>query len=133
MTPDLELISTLQAENAKLRAEIDALGLKMLEEISAKTVARADLKVAQLQVDEARDIVLDLHKNPNSHEAHEKAIKFLSICLCEEKVDRARYGRETCSHVLPCPMHKRKDEAAHVHRFESIGRGENACRCGELG
>lgn len=32
-----------------------------------------------------------------------------------------------------CCAQKRKGETPHVHRFESIGRGESACSCGQMG
>lgn len=105
-----DCLDEAEAENAKLHADLEHAKVDRDCCCAGTEVLRVKLEQTNLQVDEARGIILALHKNPENYEAQAAAVKFLGTAVCEARWDDpAKYGRETCGHVLPCPIHKRND------------------------
>lgn len=149
-----ELHEAMNAEMDALRAEVDEVRLKMLTEISAKTAAKADLKVALLQnkdlqnaLDRANAAMLKHQKHNGAleiaiQEAHRDtdAANRLYSELVElvkpyhfwEKTNARIDGHDGCEICAVMePALKPKGEI-HVHEWIGIHPEEAECQsCGE--
>jgi hypothetical protein len=110
LPPRQDIIEALRLQLAEKTERLETISRAamakeaMLREMG--DVSARKRQAAEAQVAEARGIILELYKDPCSQAAQAKAVRFLNNALCQEKVDRAHYDRETCGHVIPCPMHK---------------------------
>lgn len=89
-------------ESANAKVELHRAAVELYENRWKESDRkRADM---DLQVHEAREIILSLHKNPESGEAQTRAVKFLQTAVCQVAVCSLHWGRQRCEHVLPCPI-----------------------------